>query len=458
MTRIAKAENRFASFVGSHPTASFGIAKCAKVLHCIPESGHCQLEPALGLGDGMVRRRHVFYIAGYDPQGAPGYYRLFQRELARFQKLWPVNAALSELEVDADGISARWRIEAAGPDWCVETTYELLRWDDIVARNLRRPIFILLPRTLICLIENALNGTIFRTFRAGWRFGVFYLGSAVALWAAYAAAIVLGWLTYLFTRDAMGNGIVVPLGVAIVAGGILALLAQYMCTRWFVTRLCDLWIWHQDLAHGRCPDVVARIDDFARRIIAKARAGDADEVLVVGHSAGATVAVQVMARALELASDFTRAGSPVTMAALGSTLPLAALHPNAHDVREAIRRVAVEPSLIWIDCRARKDMLSFQDCNLVHGHGVDAGPLQCNPLYWNVRFRDGISSQFYSRLRWNFLRMHFQYIMANDQRAPYDYFMIACGPIRLLDWARDARKALSCFAEDASYMIETAGG
>lgn len=121
----------------------------------------------------MVRRRHVFYIAGYDPQGAPGYYRLFQRELARFQKLWPVNAALSELEVDADGISARWRIEAAGPDWCVETTYELLRWDDIVARNLRRPIFILLPRTLICLIENALNGTIFRTFRAGWRFGVF---------------------------------------------------------------------------------------------------------------------------------------------------------------------------------------------------------------------------------------------------------------------------------------------
>jgi pimeloyl-ACP methyl ester carboxylesterase len=405
----------------------------------------------------MIRRRHVFYIAGYDPQGVPGYYRLFRRELTRFQKLWPVAAAVSEPEVDAAGSSARWRIETAGPGWCVETTYEFLRWDDIVARNLRRPIFVLLPRTLICLVENAWNGTILRIFRASWRFGVFYLASSAVLAAVYTAVIVLGWLAYLFTRDAIG-GIVVPLGAAVVAGGILSVLARYACTRWFVTRLCDLWIWHQDLAHGRCPDVVARVDDFARRIIATARAGDADEVLVVGHSAGATIAVQAIARALEFDSGFARAGSPVTLAALGSNLPLAALHPNAHDVRQAIRRIAIEPSLVWVDCQARKDMMNFQGCDMVKGLGVDAGPQQCNPLYWNVRFRDGISSQFYSRLRWNFFRMHFQFIMANDQRAPYDYFMIACGPLPLLDWARDARKALSRFAEDASCMIETASG
>jgi len=39
--------------------------------------------------------------------------------------------------------------------------------------------------------------------------------------------------------------------------------------------------------------------------------------------------------------------------------------------------------------------------------------------------------------------MHFQFIMANDQRAPYDYFMFVCGPIRLLDWAKDTSKALA---------------
>jgi pimeloyl-ACP methyl ester carboxylesterase len=405
----------------------------------------------------MIRRRHVFYIAGYDPQGVPGYYRLFRRELTRFQKLWPVEAAMSEPQVDAAGISARWRVETAGPGWCVETTYEFLRWDDLVARDLRRPVFILLARTLICLIENAVNGTILRIFRASWRYGVFYLGSVALLAAAYAAAIVLGWLTFLFTREATGSG-ALSLGAAIATGGILLVLAHSICTRWFVARLCNLWIWHQDFAHGRRPDVVARIDEFARRIIAKARAGDADEMLVVGHSAGAAIAVRAIARALEFDSGFARAGSPVTLAALGSNLPFAALHPNAHDVRQAIRRVAIEPSLVWVDCQARKDMMNFQGYDMVKGLGAGAGPQQCNPLYWNVRFRDGISSQFYSRFRWSFFRMHFQFIMANDQRAPYDYFMIACGPIRLLDWAKDARKALACFAEDASCMVETAGG
>lgn len=88
-----------------------------------------------------------------------------------------------------------------------------------------------------------------------------------------------------------------------------------------------------------------------------------------------------LAPALEFDSDFARAGSPVTMAALGSNLPLAAFHPDAHGVREAIRRVAVEPSLVWVDCQARKDMLNFQDCDIVRGLGTDARPQRCNPLY-----------------------------------------------------------------------------
>jgi hypothetical protein len=49
--------------------------------------------------------------------------------------------------------------------------------------------------------------------------------------------------------------------------------------------------------------------------------------------------------------------------------------------------------------------------------------------------------------------MHFQFIMANDQRAPYDYFMFVCGPIRLLDWAKDTSKALACIAQEARYTL-----
>jgi hypothetical protein len=68
-----------------------------------------------------------------------------------------------------------------------------------------------------------------------------------------------------------------------------------------------------------------------------------------------------------------------------------------------------------------------------------------------VRFRDMLLPEFYGRLRWNLFRMHYQFIMANDMRAPYDYFMLVCGPVTPEAWARDGRGVLARFAEDASY-------
>jgi pimeloyl-ACP methyl ester carboxylesterase len=410
--------------------------------------------PAFGLEDDLIQRRHVFYISGYDPQGVLGYYRLFQRELHRFLRLWPVNAALSNLQIDDDRISARWQIKTTGANWHVETTYEFLRWDDIVARDMRRPIVILLLRILHFFIEYLLNGTTSRVFRASWRFGIFYLGSIFALVLSFVIPILFGWMTYSLGRDAVGASGPTSIGIGIVVGGAACFFFLYLCNRWSIIVLCNAWLWFQDWAHGRRPDYLARLDEFARRIIAMARAGDVDELLVIGHSGGGTTAIPVIARALEFDPDFARAGAPVTLFVLGSSLPVAALHPLAHDVREGIRRVALEPSLAWIECQARKDIINFQNCDMVRGIGVNAGPQQCNPLYWTIRFRDVVSPEFYHSLRWSFIRMHYQFIMANDQRAPYDYFMCICGPIPLLDWAKRPYKTLARFAPDTSCGLD----
>jgi anthranilate phosphoribosyltransferase len=48
-----------------------------------------------------------------------------------------------------------------------------------------------------------------------------------------------------------------------------------------------------------------------------------------------------------------------------------------------------------------------------------------------TRFRDVLKPENYKRFRWRFFRVHFQYLMANERRATYDYFMMICGP-RLL--------------------------
>lgn len=403
------------------------------------------------LGDVLVRRRQVFFITGYDQQGVRGYHRLFRRELARFMKLWPVTAAVSEPQFDDDGIGARWQVTAAGPDWSVETCYEILRWEDIVVRDMRRSLIVLLPRVLYCLLENLLNGTIVRIFRAGWRFGLFYISQIIGLVLFPTAALTAGWLAYRVAERFFDVAAPISIAAGIVIGAAALAWASHLLHRWYIFQMCAMFIWFHDWAHGRRGDYLQRVDQFAQRIVAKARAGDVDDLLVVGHSSGGAIAIPVIARALEIDADFAAAGTPVTLAALGTTLPVAALHPLGYDVREAIRRIAVEPSVVWIDFQARKDVVNFANLDMVAGLGVDAGPRQTNPRYWRVPFREVVSPQFYARLRWNFHRMHFQFIMANDRRATYDYFMFVCGPIRLSDWQKDPGGSLARLSRDATH-------
>jgi hypothetical protein len=119
-------------------------------------------------------------------------------------------------------------------------------------------------------------------------------------------------------------------------------------------------------------------------------------------------------------------------------------------------RLAVEPSITWIDSQSRKDVLNFFEFDPVEGLGIHVGAKRCNPLIWRVRFRDMLSPEFYKRIRFNFFRLHYQFIMANDQRAPYDYFMLVCGPVPVATWAKDPQAALAAFDADARLAGERA--
>jgi len=79
---------------------------------------------------GRIERRHVIYVSGWDPQGAEGYYRLFQRSVKRFRGTWPLDVRLGELQLDSQAF-AHWDIETSGPNWRVATRYDFLRRLDL---------------------------------------------------------------------------------------------------------------------------------------------------------------------------------------------------------------------------------------------------------------------------------------------------------------------------------------
>jgi hypothetical protein len=164
----------------------------------------------------------------------------------------------------------------------------------------------------------------------------------------------------------------------------------------------------------------------------------------------------VTARAFGLDPDLGRHGPKILLLTLGSVMPAAALHPAAQRMRDVVRRIATEPSLTWIDCVSRKDVMNFWGFDPVGGIGIAAGGERCNPLTWTVRFKEVVSPEYYRRLRLSFFRLHYQFIMSGDRPAPYDYLMLVAGPVAIAQWARQPHQMAAAFAPDGAFSGEAA--
>jgi len=75
-----------------------------------------------------------------------------------------------------------------------------------------------------------------------------------------------------------------------------------------------------------------------------------------------------------------------------------------------------------------------------------------NPMIRRVQFHGMLSPETYRRHRWNFMRLHYQFVMANEQRVVYDYFLTVCGPVPLERMARAPRGPLDAIAADGSLI------
>ena len=160
-------------------------------------------------------------------------------------------------------------------------------------------------------------------------------------------------------------------------------------------------------------------------------ASDAQEIVLVGHSSGSFLGVELLARALKLDPSLGRHGPRIVLLTIGANFPIVGYHKASHDFRDHLRALAVEPSIDWIDCQARKDVMNFFQFDPLAAHGIDVGRAKRNPTIVPVRFREIIRPENYNAFRRKFFRVHFQFVMANQVPHAYDFFMIVCGPVPL---------------------------
>jgi hypothetical protein len=395
-----------------------------------------------------VLNRHIIYVQGYDPRGLAQYYRMFRTELRKFARLYQLGATISRPVSAADGETASWTIQTKGSDWDTHTSYDFLRWEDLIQRDLKWPIWRTVGLAMAIYWRLVFSGTFARFWRAHWRFATFISYPHFLLFneAIWSLAIAWGLKAGLAALGVPGYLSLAAAAAAFVA--VLGALLKYSENQTYLLYLLSDTIFTWQFSHRARPEWDQRIDRFARHLVNVASTSDAQEIVVVGHSSGSFLGAEILARSLELDPGLGRHGPRIVLLTIGGNLPIVGFHAAAQDFRDHLRRLAIEPSIDWIDCQSRKDVMNFHPFDPIAGHGIEVGALRRNPTIVPVRFRDIIKPEHYNRFRWKFFRVHFQFVMANERPHPYDFFMIVCGPVPLRERMADPAAALALATGD----------
>jgi hypothetical protein len=361
-----------------------------------------------------VRRRIVFHLGGYDFVPPTEQHRIFARELDRFARNWHLRVETDPAPSDGELIGA-WHASAAGPNWQCSTSYRVWRWDDLVREELARGHLRRLGRAAATLVDFVATGTVGRYFRRFWPVTVFF-GFAYGVLALFglvagAAAVAVG--------GSLGIGV-----------GATVFGALYLATarRWRLAQALDLWSFGYDYVRpGRAP-LDRRLESFAASLLAASEEPAVDEIVIVGHSWGSTLALEVLTRALARRPDLGRTGTPVRLLTVGSLVAQMGLHPRGAAVRAAAATVA-SSGVDWAEYHACDDALNFYKVDPVSLEVRRDYPPGSRPMVRRVHVRDMLAPATYHRFRRRWIRLHYQFLMANDVRAPYDFFMFACGPL-----------------------------
>ncbi|MDJ0994088.1 MAG: hypothetical protein QNI90_10965 [Dinoroseobacter sp.] len=368
-----------------------------------------------------VRRRYVFYLPGYDPFPTRRYREMYRREGARQAKISDYT-----LHVKGQAGAPVWEVSAEIEGFSSSAHVEVLEWADLVRASMRGgvvAVYAALFRTAWVYVS---TGVLFRLF--GLRKGPVL----AALYPVLALLVQLG--------IAMLIGVLVWRGVGAFFGLLVGVGSVWM-TLVFFRRLDRFFLTDylmQDYAYASClkgaypPELEARLDAFADRVAAV----DGDEVLIVGHSSGAYLAVSVMARLAQSGRLTPR----MALLTLGQVIPMISLLPEAARLRDDLKLMGAQDQVFWLDVTAPGDGCAFALCHPVGVSGV-AGPDTHWPRVISARFSETLKPETWRALRWRFFRLHFQYMHAFDQPGDYDYFQITAGGRSLAD--RYAKRAPS---------------
>jgi len=434
-------------------------------------------------------RKHVFLIAGFDPKGGR-YYRRLLAEAAQSRAEGVGSTALEAGPFVRDDLGGHWTLQASAEHACrpavqangrdnsapieTATLCQFLDWHDLVRERWQ-------PGWRGWLGAHWRVAASLRNLAVMWRVGQLARPAwwmAVAPILLTAGCLLIGVLLVALLLWALGGRLAIGadasgqwptdsavwLASALLAGAIVGLGLAHVAhrrlgTHWML-QLCRHAI---DFANDDLPALDHRLDTWAEAIAcAMAASGAAHgsqpgEVVVVGHSHGAALAIAALDRALARAPELAEGPVALSLLTLGHTTPMITAFPEARRFRAAQERVARCRGLTWLDLVAAADWASFPGLPA----WASALPPGSTPASTTVlpattpadgsrnmddrgavcvhaapKFHRDMPQAQWERLRGDRRALHMHYLRATSAAGGFDILRALAGPSSLRDIAR----------------------
>ncbi len=405
----------------------------------------------------FMPKRHILFLHGYDLRGAKHYHAMMERELARFSSARAVPCEISQLQrkersagvcegvgsaekvgADAGDMDAFWTMSSRWGTESVEAQVHFLGWRDMAVRDFKiAPIKRMrqgLSTFAAFAFGRGVRGGYAAVFRQNWQAGLFFIYPAFVLtvFALLSAVCAFFGAKELFR----GNWVV---GVAILAAAVASpwtfhWLSRFAEKRTYLWYLVNDWISIRRLAQDKDPEMSARIEEFATKIIDVCdSSGPDEEVLVIGHSSGSFLAVYAMERVLANRPDFGKDRRRPILLTLGSAFSYVGEFSGAVGFGRALTRLSGARHVDWVDVFAPQDIMSVGRFDPVRAYASEEkGPLGAGPKLVSARISDGLDQALYEHIRWRFFDLHFCYFCATSSFAGktaefYDLYDVITG-------------------------------
>ena len=370
-----------------------------------------------------VQRRLVIYCPGFDPRGPRHYRRLYRKQAALYSGRSGIELQVSDMPRE-DRQWLQWQVHNASDEVTVD--YHCLDWSPLIRRYWYESLPSLLRGVFQTLGQYVRCGFLGRVRReaalTGWAFLItlsyLFIALLVASVAATAAAV---WL-----QQAVSGPIAEADWQWLAGAGLLALIAYLMWrhehrlgARW----LMRIAVFCARYAQGRIPQIDSYAEQVTAYIERVAKTKPYDELLLVGHSVGTLLAIAVRARWQQQADADTQ---PLACLTLGECIPLSSFLPQAQQVHRHIRLAAAHKAP-WLDVTAPPDGACFALYDFA-AEFADPAASDGRPRCINARFHTAFAADTYARVKRDKFNLHFQYLMAAERPAAYNYFVCSAGP------------------------------